>query len=364
MTKNALIGLLLAGLVSLPAAANPVRRDHIDAELIPATTRIEPGGILTVALRLKPDEHWHTYWKNPGDSGLATRIDWELPEGFEAGPIQWPVPTRIDVGPLANYGYDGEVLLLTDIRVPRSLPANVPIRANASWLVCEEICIPGDADFAMTLPVGPATPHPLWAARIDATRAAVPSAIDGLEVRAQLVGGQDWVLSVPRSAIPKRAALTFFADEEGWIEYASRQQSYEGDDMMHLRFAAAADASDKQGPLTGLLVADPAFAGGERAALISPAVSIAESAPLPPPQAPARSRLTLIVALSFAFVGGVILNLMPCVFPVVGIKVLTFVENSRSSPASLRGHGLLFAFGVLVCFWVIAERVISSCPNQ
>ncbi len=164
-----LIALITAGLISLPAAANPVRADHIDVELIPATTSVEPGGTLTLALRLKADEHWHTYWKNPGDSGLATHIDWTLPEGFEAGPILWPAPARIDIGPLANYGYDGEVLLLTDIRVPEQASGIVPIRAKASWLVCEEICIPGDAEFALLLGTGTATPDPRWAERIAQT---------------------------------------------------------------------------------------------------------------------------------------------------------------------------------------------------
>ena len=359
MTLRAVIGLLLASLVSLPAAANSVRRDHIDVELIAATTSVEPGSVLTVALRLLPDEHWHTYWKNPGDSGLATRIDWQLPDGFEASPILWPAPTRIDVGPLANYGYEGEVLLLTDIQVPRSLPASVPIRAHASWLVCEDICIPGDADFALTLPVGPAKPNPLWAARISQTRAALPVAIDGLQVRAQLVGGREWILSLPQSAISRKVGLSFFPDQEGWIDYASKQRLYEAGGEIHLRFAAASDAGEKQGPLTGLLVATPAFASGATAALISPVVTLADSAPPAPAQSPASSPLTTMAALLFAFIGGIILNLMPCVFPVVGIKVLTFVENSRSSPASLRGHGLLFGLGVLVSFWIIAGALLG-----
>jgi thiol:disulfide interchange protein DsbD len=358
MAKNFLIALVIGGLVSLPAAANPVQRDHIEAELIPASTGIEPASVLTVALRLKPDEHWHTYWKNPGDSGLATHIAWELPDGFEAGAIQWPTPTRIDVGPLANYGYDGEVLLLTDIRVPSSLPASVPIRASASWLVCEEICIPGDADFALTLPAGPAKPHPLWSDRIEQARASLPTAVEGLQVTAQLVGGKDWILSLPRSAMLNTGKLAFFPDEEGWIEYAAPQQTYEDDGKVHLRVAAAPDAGNREGPLTGLLVADTAFAVGRNAALISPGVTAVEGMPVPP-LTPAGNGLSLLIALAFACVGGLILNLMPCVFPVVGIKVLTFMENSRSSPASLRGHGLLFGFGVVACFWLIAGVLLA-----
>ena len=355
IAANLLIALIGAGLFSLPAAANPVRGDHIEVELIPATSGVEPGRTLTVALRLKADEHWHTYWKNPGDSGLATRIDWTLPEGFEAGPILWPTPQRIDVGPLANYGYDGEVLLLTDIRVPSNLPGIVPIRAKASWLVCEEICIPGDATFSLILPAGLAAPDPLWVERIAQTRAALPHEIEDLEVRAQLAG-DEWILTLPESAAPALNSLSFFPDEEGWIDYASKQQLIvDRDGGAQLRFAATA-ASDRQGQLRGVLVADPGFTGGGNAALIDVAYSVIDALPPPPP---AGGRLTLFLALGFAFVGGMILNLMPCVLPVVGIKVLTFVENSRSSPASLRSHGLLFTLGVLVCFWAIAGVLLA-----
>jgi thiol:disulfide interchange protein/DsbC/DsbD-like thiol-disulfide interchange protein len=361
IAKHALIALVLSGILTVDVAANPVRRDHIDVELVAATTSVEPGQVLTVALRLNPDEHWHTYWKNAGDSGLATQIDWELPEGFEAGPIQWPAPERIDVGPLANYGYGGEVLLLTDIQVPQTIPANVPIRAAAFWLICEDICIPGDAELTLNLPAGPAAPDPVWAGRIDEARAALPSRMPGLAVEALLAAEQEWVLSLPRSAIPDGGTLSFFADEEGWVEYASPQQTYRQDETINLRFSAAAGAAGQQGGLAGVLVADPAFANGQRAVLIDAAVSRTDTLPPPPPAESAASSgsLTLLLALAFAFVGGVILNLMPCVFPVVGIKVLTFVENSRSSPASLRIHGLLFSLGVLVCFWAVAGALLA-----
>ncbi len=361
IAKHVLIALVLTGILSLPAAANPVRRDHIDVELIASTTSVEPGRILTVALRLKPDKHWHTYWKNPGDSGLATQIDWVLPEGFRAGPIQWPAPERIDVGPLANYGYDGEVLLLTDIEVPDSIPANVPIRASAFWLVCEEICIPGDAELLLDLPAGPAAADPVWAGRIEKVRAALPSEANGFEVAAVLAAEREWILSLPRSVLPEVGKLSFFPEDEGWIEYASRQQVVEQGETVQLRFAAATGASEKQGSLNGVLVAQPGFTNGSAAVVIRPAVTLSDTLPAMPAIVPAsgQNSLTLVVALAFAFVGGVILNLMPCVFPVVGIKVLTFVENSRSSPASLRGHGLLFALGVLVCFWAVAGALLA-----
>lgn len=360
MFRYILTVLLFTSLASFDAAANPVRRDHIDAELVAASTGVSAGGVLTVALRLRPDEHWHTYWKNPGDSGLATAIDWRLPPGFEAGPILWPAPERIDVGPLANFGYHGEVLLLTDIRVPEQLPFMVPIGAKASWLVCEEICIPGDAEFELLLPAGVAQRGP-WADRIEQARAELPVELEELagEVQAQLAGGAQWDISVPHAVVAHSGRLSFFAEEDGWVEYASPQQSYHRDDRVHLRFAAAASAADQQGVLSGVLVAEEGFANGLRGVRITAPVTRVDSLPVVPAAASAPNGLGLLVALLFALVGGVILNLMPCVFPVVGIKVLTFVENSRSSAASLRAHGVLFALGVLVCFWAVAGVLLA-----
>ncbi len=348
--------LSVVGLVSTPAVADPVRRDHINVELVAASTAVAPGGTLTVALRLEPDEHWHTYWKNPGDSGLATLIDWQLPEGFEAGPIQWPAPERIDIGPLANYGYHDEVLLLTDIRVPAGASGDIPIRAAASWLVCEEICIPGDADLSLDLRTGLDIPDSKWGARIAQTRAALPRAITNLDVRAQLAG-DEWLITVPSSAAPGTNSLSFFPYEEGWIEYASPQQLTERDGNLQLRIAAI--TGEKQGALSGVLVSDAGFVGGGAAvggAIISTSFAVTDALP---PAMPSENQLTLFLALGFAFIGGLILNLMPCVLPVVGIKVLTFIENSRSSPASLRAHGLLFTAGVLVSFWAIAGLLLA-----
>jgi thiol:disulfide interchange protein DsbD len=190
--------LLITALTSMaPVSATPVQRPHIEAELIPEKSSLHPGAPLTVALRLKMEKRWHTYWKNPGDSGLPTRITWTLPQGFSAGPIQWPAPRRINVGPLTNFGYEGEIFLLTDIQVPAGLAAGtaVPITAKADWLVCEEICIPGDATFSFMLPVSnePAAADPKWAKAIERTRQQLPRPLEGWNLDAYL-RGDDLVL--------------------------------------------------------------------------------------------------------------------------------------------------------------------------
>src|SRR5688572_22284336 len=134
----ALVALLLAG----AAHCAPVKTEHVEAELV-AGARPEAGKSFTAALRLKSIPHWHTYWRNPGDSGQPTTIQWKLPPGWEAGPIQWPAPNRLPAGPLMNFGYEGEVLLLTDISVPKDAKASDSLSAEAAWLVCSaERCVP------------------------------------------------------------------------------------------------------------------------------------------------------------------------------------------------------------------------------
>jgi thiol:disulfide interchange protein/DsbC/DsbD-like thiol-disulfide interchange protein len=365
--------LFLVLLITVPASiaplsAAPVQRPHIEAELIPEKSGLRAGEPVTVALRLKMEKGWHTYWKNPGDSGLPTRITWMLPQGFSAGPIQWPVPQRIDVGPLTNFGYEGEIFLLTDIQVPAGLAAGstVPITARADWLVCEEICIPGDATFTFMLPLinEPATADPKWAKAIERTRQQLPRRLEGWNLDAYL-RGDDLVLRL--SSAQARAArihnLTLFPDEDGWIGNASPQRMIRTAGGYELRVASAAAIRSKSGPLAGLIVAEPRLAQGVAAAVVE--VPVESTAALADEilQQPALSPFAdvgLLAALGLAFLGGVILNLMPCVFPVVSIKVLRFVEQARGKPTRLRKHGLVFAAGVLVSFWVVAGILLVS----
>ena len=360
--------LLITAAASIsPVLAAPVQRPHIEAELITDKSSLLPGEPVTVALRLKMEKHWHTYWKNPGDSGLPTRITWTLPQGFSAGPIQWPAPQRINVGPLTNFGYEGEIFLLTDIQVPAGLTAGatVPITARADWLVCEEICIPGDATFSFMLPVGnEAAADPKWAKAIERTRQQLPRQLDAWIVDAYL-RGDDLVLrlSSGQARVARIHNLTLFPDQDGWIENASPQRMFRTTGGYELRVASAAAMRSKSGPLTGLIVAEPGLAKGIAAGVIEVPVESASALAdeiLEQPMLSPFADLGLVAALGLAFLGGVILNLMPCVFPVVSIKVLGFVEQARGKPTTLRRHGLAFAAGVLVSFWVVAGILLAS----
>ena len=362
-----LIILITALAPITPVAAEPVQRPHIEVELFPEKSSLVPGEPLTVALRLKMEKHWHTYWKNPGDSGLPTRIAWALPQGFSAGPIQWPAPRRINVGPLTNFGYEGEILLLTDIQVPAGIAAGsaVPITARADWLVCEEICIPGDATFSFMLPVSdePAAADPKWAKAIERTREQLPRALEGWNLDAYL-RGDDLVLrlSSAQARLTRIHNLTLFPDQDGWIANASPQRMFRTAGGYEVRVATAAAIRSKSGPLTGLIVAEPGLAKGISAAVVEVPVESATALADEILEEPALSPfadLGLLAALGLALLGGAILNLMPCVFPVVSIKVLGFIEQARGKPARLRAHGLAFAAGVMVSFWVVAGILLA-----
>jgi thiol:disulfide interchange protein DsbD len=143
------------------AAPSTVRGAHVTASLIAEPAWIRPGRPLSVGLRLRMDPEWHTYWKNPGDSGLPTRIRWTLPPGFEAGPLVWPTPERFASDPLASYGYSGEVVMLSEIRTPAvAAGASVEIAARVDWLECREVCRPGKAELALSLEVKAGDPPP------------------------------------------------------------------------------------------------------------------------------------------------------------------------------------------------------------
>jgi thiol:disulfide interchange protein DsbD len=164
-------------LVAAGMAAAAAQTDHVRVELVSETTAFVPGHSASLGLRLVHEPHWHTYWINPGDSGLATKLSWRLPAGFHAGEILWPAPQRFDVGGLFNFGYSGDVLLPVQLDVPASAQPGsaVTIAVEARWLVCREACIPGKAMLTLALPIAAeAAPDPRWQAGFAAARAAQP----------------------------------------------------------------------------------------------------------------------------------------------------------------------------------------------
>ncbi|MBK7469744.1 MAG: hypothetical protein IPI73_02995 [Betaproteobacteria bacterium] len=252
-----LILLALAWLLAGGAQARAVQTEHVEAELIAERTAAEPGRPLRVALRLKMDEHWHTYWRNPGDTGLPTTIQWQLPAGFQPGEIEWPAPQRIDVGPFANYGYEGEVVLPVLLAVPAGLApgAAIPIKARADWLVCREQCIPGGADLELDVPVAAASDADArWAGLFATALSETPRDATAWQWNAYRTGERlDLVWQPPAgSATPSR--VQFFPHAEGLIEPAARQALYRlPDGRLRLNVALSKQAAQLPASVDGVL---------------------------------------------------------------------------------------------------------------
>ncbi len=356
----AAVALLCA---AMPAAGQSLPRfgaveKHVDAELIAATDAIVPGQPLTVALRLKHEDEWHTYWQVPGDSGLPTQIKWQLPAGFSAGPIEWPHPKRLPVGPLMNFGYEGETLLLTTLQVPANLAVDTPVvlNAHASWLECKDVCIPGESAVKLTLPVKSQAAPSSSAALFKAAQARVPQSAP-LAATAIIDAGRIRLAISPLTG-KTFEKVEFFPLEEGRIEAAAPQLlKVEGSGAAIYLTAAKPVAADFK-TLRGVVVANggPGAANGwanvVQAPLAAGVVSVAGVS-----GSTDGASMSLVAALGAAFLGGLILNLMPCVFPVLSLKLIGLAQH-RTHSGPMAAHGIAFAAGVVLSFVLLAALLI------
>jgi thiol:disulfide interchange protein DsbD len=354
------------------ASAQPVRADNADVELVAATDAAVPGQPLSVAVRIRHDRGWHTYWRVPGDSGLPTRIKWALPAGWSAGRIQWPVPSREVIGPLVNFGYDGEILLLTDLAPPTDLKAGgaVDLAARVDFLICREVCIPSGADVKLTLPVKDSANPSVRAPQFIATRALVPRPLT-LDDATATIDGERLRLTYRDAASPVK--LEFFPLEEGRIEPSAPQPVQVEGGRTALYLTAAKPIAPDFRQLNGVLVANggPAHAdqGGWAGEISLPvtqgAVPVVAAAASDDSVPAAGTSISIWFALAGALLGGAILNLMPCVFPVLSLKLLSLLQHQRIEDAahvrhpSLRVHGVAFAIGVVASFVALAGLMLA-----
>ena len=346
-----------------PAAAAPVASQHAVSELVAETRGAAPGSTLWVAVVQTLDKGWHTYWRNPGDAGQATAIAWTLPDGWRAGAIAWPTPERLPVGPIMNYGYEGKVVLPVPLQIPvgARVGDTVRLQAKVDYLVCAEVCVPGDVTLDLSVPVVGARPEsdPAGAAVIAAALAGTPKP-QGLTATFQ-AHGPDLKLSIAGDAAqgPSAHDVYFFPYAEDAIDHGKPETLDRGPHGLTLTMTAGGAFAKGGAPATvaGVLAADgKAFE-----------ISAAPGAPLPgsgglgPPSAHAAGGLGLglAAAIGGAFLGGLILNLMPCVFPILSMKAAALAGHAGEA-GHARVQALAFLAGVLASFLALAGALEAA----
>ncbi|WP_440959173.1 protein-disulfide reductase DsbD family protein [Oceanicaulis sp. LC35] len=372
-----LLALLLILCSSAPALAQfGSSEPMVDAALVSDRTSVAPGETFYLALHQQITPGWHTYWRNPGDSGEPTRLDLDLPDGWSAGGMIWPAPHSYDLGPLSNYGYSAEVTLPAPVTVPaNAAPGPLTITAFATWLVCEDICIPEEADLTLTLQIGETAVDRAGEALIAQALELAP--VEAPDMRAGLEGDSNGLvltLSDPRFAGAVLSDVTFYPHESGVIDHAADQALiHEGED---LRIDVASGYLSRNGvdqPRTGVLVytAQRGDAWTEEAVEFTArnglrVNELAAAMPATPAgsdeeggqPAPAPQSIGFLQAAGLALLGGLILNLMPCVFPVLSMKALTLVEKRGAERNEARTLGLVFAAGVIGTFLVLGGMLL------
>jgi thiol:disulfide interchange protein DsbD len=365
-------GFMLAGTLGAapaPAATSgPVRVDHATVELVAERGTVFPGDALRVGLRIRHDPGWHTYWINPGDSGLATRIEWRLPPGVTAGEIEWPAPRRFDLGGVVNFGYDGDLLLPVEIRTDGSLvPGDrLELAAKASWLICEEICIPGDAELALSLAVAApdVTPEPAPEAVRDAFAAALasmPRRDPAVTARFAERGAHLDLVITGLPGAPDPRAIEVFPVDPQILASAATPAAPLDQGAVGLKVPKS-DYFVGLPERFGLVVVHEA--GRARTAWAVDAIR-GEVPPLPERGAASAAadgsgtvRIGLVAAILFALAGGVILNLMPCVFPVLALKAMALLHSAHDRRLARR-HGLLYLAGVVASFLALGGLLVA-----
>jgi thiol:disulfide interchange protein/DsbC/DsbD-like thiol-disulfide interchange protein len=321
------------------------------ATLLLSASAAQPGETVTAAVRLQMDPGWHTYWKHGGDSGGPTRIEWELPPGVTAGEIQWPPPEKYVAEGFTTYVYHDEVLLLVPLKLAENLKlGELTLKAEVSWLECEKLCVPGKESVSATLTIGATTIPSAQQPAIDAALSKLP--LNGAKLRPRAAwekpaDGDTRSLLLEWDDADASASADFFPEGHEEFEVATTAESV---GPRKLRLQVLKNDGDWPREFRGLLLVQGG--GATRAFAVTVPIQGAGAATTPLPQ-------SLGPMLIFAFIGGLILNIMPCVLPVIALKILGFVGQAKESPGRVKQLGLVYALGVLVSFLGLAALVIG-----
>jgi thiol:disulfide interchange protein len=369
--------------ICLGLAALTARAAHTHVQLLLSADTAKPGDTIWAGVDMKMDAGWHTYWKNPGDSGIATTIKWDLPPGVTAGEIQWPLPEKLPPAEVTTYGYTNEVMLLVPLTLATNLPPGpLVLNADVAWLECMESCVPGKTNVEATLNIGSETKISADAGTIDLWKSKVPKSSSSAE-------NNNWVIRVvwetPASndtrpliiegfytgivngVLPNKfdffpdasdnfeiqAAIQNVPDEKAFFCFRKLVKRFSGNWPKKISGVLVMGVGDDY-PSRGIEIELPI--NDEKPSYTVAAISSTNNVSS---VATTLSAQPLWRMLLYAFIGGLILNLMPCVLPVIALKILGFVSEADSEPRRVRKLGLIYALGVLLSFLVLAAVVIG-----
>lgn len=348
------IGTILASLCLMVFAAQAA---NTQARLILSTATARAGDTVLAGVELKMDAGWHTYWKNPGEAGQATEIKWQLPPGITAGEIQWPLPGKIPPADVTTYGYENDVVLLVPLTLATNLPAGpLNLAAKVSWLECKESCIPASTEIQGVLNIGNATTPSAEAPLLTVWQGKVPATTAGFSAQAwweKPANGDTRILDLQWTGKADGADFFPFANDNFEIQGATETLSAPAGEI-YLRKLVKKFSGDWPKEISGVFASTTGTTEAKIAVSDTPPTAVAASIAPPPPTTEPLWRM-----LIYAFIGGLILNIMPCVLPVIALKVLGFVNEARSEPRHVRRLGLVYALGVLVSFLALAAVVIG-----
>ncbi len=328
-------------------------KELVKAGLLADTNAVVPGKPFTVGLLLRMAPGWHTYWKFPGDAGLPTELKWKLPAGWKVGEIQWPIPLKtIDPGDIQTYGYENEVLLMQEITPPPKIDiSSVTLAADANWLVCERICIPGSATLQLELPTS-TTNEPKNTDLFARFRRLLPQSWPEPKIATAnwTRAGSDLRLSVKSATLAGYPSADFYPLPG--VETVVGHPRVESRSANEVVFRVPLESASKDlSSMQGLVVFSQRPNGNDRAGWQTPISAIASAS-----SAPAHGIFTF---LFFGFLGGIILNLMPCVLPVISLKIFGFIQYAGQSRRKILRSGIAFAGGIFTWFVGLALLLIA-----
>ncbi|MEL7489755.1 MAG: protein-disulfide reductase DsbD domain-containing protein [Pseudomonadota bacterium] len=338
------------------AQSNRVDTEYASSIIVPERTALSPGETQWFAFSQQLAPNWHVYWKNPGDSGLPLDLRWTLPDGVTAGEILYPTPERIPVGPLANFGHHGEPVFLIPITVDASVKPgqSLSLSVDATWLICEEICVPEEGAFSLLMLVEPnPSEHPDGARLVRNALEAAPVAFDG---RGTFEAADNALTVRLESPAAFGDDVFFFPDQEGLIEPAAAQKiSRDGDVVSIVMAPGFAYEPAALSEITGVLATTDGkspqgvFVTFEKSAAGGGATSAG---------ATAAAGGNVIFLLAAAFFGGVLLNIMPCVFPIIFVKAASLMKSAQADRQAIRRHGLLYTIGIVAMFALLGGALL------